>query len=107
MRRLPDAAGEAALQGDLGGGRDRWRNPDDDLPTDFEANRAENYAKLRKPLDPQVFIDQLRSEMDAELSALNDALGGKGLAWLKIAERRGAGAIQLTPLDAAPDLPTA
>src|SRR3954469_14138319 len=65
-------------------GADRWRNPDDDLPTDFEANHAENYAKLRKPLDPQVFIDQLRSEMDAELSALNDALGGKGLAWLKI-----------------------
>ena len=28
---------------------------------------------------------------NAEMSALNDALGGKGLAWLKIAERRGAG----------------
>jgi TnpA family transposase len=50
-----------------------------------------------------VFVDQLRSEMDAELSALNDALGGKGLTWLKIAERRNAGAIQLTPLDAAPE----
>jgi hypothetical protein len=84
-------------------GADRWRNPDDDLPKDFEANRAENYAKLRKPLDPQVFVDQLRSEMDAELSALNDALGGKGLPWLKIAERRNVGAIQLTPLDAAPE----
>ncbi|MEU7878269.1 Tn3 family transposase [Microbispora bryophytorum] len=84
-------------------GADRWRNPDDDLPKDFETRRAENYANLRKPLDPQVFIDQLRSEMDAELSALNDALGGRGLAWLKIAERRNAGAIQLSPLDAAPE----
>ncbi|MFC6083010.1 DUF4158 domain-containing protein [Sphaerisporangium aureirubrum] len=84
-------------------GADRWRNPDDDLPKDFETHRAENYANLRKPLDPQVFIDQLRSEMHAELSALNDALGGKGLAWLKIAERRNAGAIQLNPLDAAPE----
>jgi hypothetical protein len=84
-------------------GADRWRNPDDDLPKDFEANRAENYAKLRKPLDPQEFVDQLRQEMDAELSALNDALDGKGLAWLKIAERRNAGAIQLTPLEAAPE----
>ncbi|CAI7974471.1 hypothetical protein FRAHR75_1390012 [Frankia sp. Hr75.2] len=62
-------------------GADRWRNPDDDLPKDFEANRAENYAKIRKPLDPQVFIDQLRAEMDAELSALNSGLAGKGLAW--------------------------
>ena len=34
---------------------------------------------------------------------LNDALGGQGLAWLKIAERRNAGAIRLTPLDAAPE----
>jgi TnpA family transposase len=84
-------------------GAEKWRNPDDDLPKDFEANRAENYATLRKPLDPQVFVDELREEMDAELSALNDALGGKGLAWLKIAERRNAGAIQLTPLDAAPE----
>lgn len=37
------------------------------------------------------------------MSALNDALGGKGLAWLKIAERCNAGAIHLTPLDAAPE----
>ncbi|SFK72056.1 hypothetical protein SAMN05216275_13329 [Streptosporangium canum] len=73
------------------------------LPKDFEDRRAENYAKLRKPLDPQAFVDQLRGEMDAELSALNDALAGKGLAWLKIAERRNAGAIHLTPLDAAPE----
>ena len=45
----------------------------------------------------------MREELDAELSALNDALGGKGLPWLKIADRRGAGAIHLTPLDAAPE----
>ncbi|WP_433258535.1 hypothetical protein ACQPYK_23825 [Streptosporangium sp. CA-135522] len=84
-------------------GADRWRNPDDELPKDFEADRAENCATLRKPLDPQVFVDQLRQEMDAGLSALNDALGGKGLAWLKIAERCNAGAIHLTPLDAVPE----
>ena len=84
-------------------GAEKWRNPDEDLPEDFEANRAENYAKLRKPLDPQAFIEELREEMDAELAALNDALGGKGLSWLKIAERRNAGAIQLSPLDAAPE----
>ena len=84
-------------------GAEKWRNPDLDLPADFEANRAENYARLRKPLDPGRFTGELREELDAELSALNDALGGKGLAWLKIAERRNAGAIRLTPLDAAPE----
>ena len=34
-------------------GADKWRNPDEDLPADFEDRRAENYAKLRKPLDPE------------------------------------------------------
>ena len=84
-------------------GAEKWRNPDLDLPADFEAHRAENYAQLRKPLGPRRFTGELREELDAEMSALNDALGGKGLAWLKIAERRNAGAIHLTPLDAAPE----
>lgn len=61
-------------------GADKWRNPDDDLPKDFEANRAENYAKLCKPLDPKRFTAELMEELDAELSALNDAFGGKGPA---------------------------
>jgi hypothetical protein len=55
-------------------GADRWRNPDDDLPADFEARRAEHYASLRKPLDPAAFITGLREEMCAELDALHDAL---------------------------------
>src|SRR5690606_34574085 len=83
-------------------GADRWRNPDDDLPADYEQRRAENYAKLRKPLDAQVFIEEMRAELDHELSQLNDALGGKGLRWLKISDRK-SGAIQLTPLEAAPE----
>ncbi len=61
-------------------GAEKWRNPDLDLPADFEANRGENYAQLRKPLDPGRFTGEPRDELDAEMSALNDALGGKGLA---------------------------
>src|SRR5664280_1661346 len=38
---------------------EKWRNPDEDLPKDFEANRAENYAALSKPLDPTVFAEQV------------------------------------------------
>lgn len=45
-------------------GADKWRNPDEDLPADFEERRAENYAKLRKPLDPEAFAGQLRAEME-------------------------------------------
>ncbi len=28
---------------------EKWRNPDLDLPADFEANRAENYAPPTQP----------------------------------------------------------
>ena len=82
-------------------GADRWRNPDDDLPKDFEANRAENYQALRKPLDPATFIGELREEMETELAALNEAL--PALDWLQIKERKNGGAIILTPLEAAPE----
>jgi TnpA family transposase len=81
-------------------GADRWRNPDQDLPADFEERRAEHYQALRKPLDPSRFIDELLAEHRRELAALNDAL--PRLAWLDVADRPG-GAIRLSPLDAAPE----
>ena len=81
-------------------GADRWRNPEQDLPADFEDRRGAYYAKLAQPLAADEFIDPLRREMTAELEALQQAL--PGLAWLKISTRRG-GQITLSPLDAAPE----
>jgi TnpA family transposase len=81
-------------------GADRWRNPDEDLPADFETRRAEHYAALSQPLDPAAFIDELRGEMQEGLAALNTAL--PNLEWLEIAARK-SGAIRLTPLDALPE----
>jgi TnpA family transposase len=79
----------------------KWRNPDDDLPKDYEERRAENYATLRKPLDATRFTAELIEEMDHELSALHDAL--PNLDWLRIVERTKGGAILLTPLDPLPE----
>ena len=81
-------------------GADRWRNPAEDLPTDFEERRVEHYAALRKPLDPTEFVDELRAEMRAELDALHAAL--PRYDWLTISDRA-SGAITLTPLAAAPE----
>ncbi|AEW92521.1 transposase Tn3 [Streptantibioticus cattleyicolor NRRL 8057 = DSM 46488] len=67
-------------------GADKWRNPDEDLPQDFAERREENYRELRKPLDPQVFVDELREQMTVELGMLNDRLPKMG--WLEIAERK-------------------
>ncbi|MFB9832457.1 hypothetical protein [Actinoallomurus acaciae] len=71
-------------------GAEKRRNSDDDLPRDFEASCVENYGKFRRPLDPKRFTAELAEEMDAELSALNDALGqGLGLVEdLRPQERR-------------------
>jgi TnpA family transposase len=78
-----------------------FRDPDEDLPRDFAERRAENYAQLRKPLDPSEFIGQLQKEMRAELAALDAALP---LPWLEVKPRPGnQGAIKLTPLDALPE----
>ena len=81
-------------------GADRWRNPEEDLPADFEAYRGVYYAKLAKPLAAAEFIEPLRAEMTAELEALQQALPDS--SWLKISPRSG-GQITLTPLDAVPE----
>lgn len=81
-------------------GADRWRDPDADLPADFEERRAEHYQELRKPLDPAEFVAGLRGELADELGMLNSAL--PKLGWLSITDRR-TGAIRLTPIDAQPE----
>ena len=79
-------------------GAREFRNPDEDLPKDFDARRVEHYQALRKPLDSSQFISGLQEEMRTELSALADALP---LDWLRFGRRPGnQGAIKLTPLEA-------
>lgn len=49
---------------------DRYRNPSDDLPLDFDAN-LENYNHdLGKTTDTTAFASPLRDEISAALSAL-------------------------------------
>lgn len=81
-------------------GADSWRNPEQDLPADFEQRREENYQELRKPLDPGVFIEQMRAEMTTALGELESAL--PGLDWLEVTDRA-AGPIRLTKHEAAPE----
>jgi len=55
-------------------GADRFRNPDDDLPTDFEVQRDNYYEALRLPLDADSFIAKLQQEMRDALTLLNKGL---------------------------------
>jgi len=55
-------------------GANRWRDPEDDLPSDFESNRDVHYASLRQPLDAAAFIVDLQSKLTAALSSLDRGL---------------------------------
>lgn len=45
----------------------RFRNPDDDLPKDFETKRQGYYEALHQPQDVEAFIQQVQREMTAAL----------------------------------------
>jgi hypothetical protein len=55
-------------------GGNRWRNPDDDLPGDFETAREVHYAALRQPLGPTEFVKDLRQRMADALTRLPSAI---------------------------------
>jgi len=82
-------------------GANRYRNPDEDLPADFEAERAPYYAALNLPVEADRFIELLKAEMRTELATLDAGLPRN--ADVRLGERRGKSWITLTPLDAQPD----
>jgi hypothetical protein len=81
-------------------GADRYRDPDHDVPADFDAQRTAYYAALNLPSDPEVFIAKLRDEMRTELQGFNDGLSRN--AAVTISSKAG-GWIGLSPLEAQPE----
>jgi TnpA family transposase len=81
----------------------RYRNPEEDLPADFEANRGEYYKALNLPLDADRFVTQLQDEMREALGTLDAGL--KKNPAVRISAKGGRW-ITLTPLDKQPDPPT-
>jgi TnpA family transposase len=77
-------------------GADRYRDPDEDLPTDFEANRDAHYAALGLPRDADAFIARVHAEMVEALETLDRGLAGN--PHLRIL-KRGGGRIALAPLE--------
>jgi hypothetical protein len=84
-------------------GADRYRNPDDDLPTDFTLRRAACYARLGLPLDAPTFIAQLQAEMSAALEQLDRRLPRN--PGVRLDPRRQHNPIIVSPLEAQPEPP--
>jgi TnpA family transposase len=55
-------------------GSNRYRNPDDDLPTDFSQKRDAYYYALHQPTDAKQFIDKVKEDMRKALSSLDGAI---------------------------------
>ena len=81
-------------------GADRYRNPDEDLPADFDIRRKEYYAALKLPLDVDEFIRNQKNEMHLALVKLDSGLPKNPK--VKILNKFG-GWISLTPFDPQPE----
>ncbi|NTW01358.1 MAG: DUF4158 domain-containing protein, partial [Oscillochloris sp.] len=80
----------------------RYRNPEEDLPQDFEAARASYYAGLNLPLNGTAFLATLKQRHEEALSMLHDGLAtNRSVRILP----KGHGWIELTPLSAQPEPP--
>ncbi len=78
-------------------GADRYRNPEEDLPDDFEQNREKHYEALRKPLEAQTLIQELKNNMNTALEKLNKSV--KNDSKVRILSK-GNGWISVSPLQA-------
>src|SRR5271169_2052608 len=85
-------------------GANRYRNPDDDLPADFEAQRIPYYQALKLPLEADRFIADLQAEMREALRILDAGMPHN--PGVKISRKRNKEAwITVTPFDPQPDPP--
>jgi TnpA family transposase len=83
-------------------GANRYRNPDEDLPADFEARRAAYYQALNLPLDADQFIAGLQTEMREALRILDAGMPDNRLVSIGRKHNKD-GWITVTPFDPQPD----
>jgi TnpA family transposase len=83
-------------------GADRYRNPDHDLPIDFEAKRESYYDMLQAPADPVEFVAKIQTAMRLWLGRFNGGLPTNPKVCLR---HQGKSRIGLTPLDKQPEPP--
>lgn len=83
-------------------GADRRRNPDEDLPQDFDERRERYYEALGQPMEADGFVEGLQQEMDKALGMLDENVPNN--PYLKLRDK-GNARISLSPLPAQADPP--
>jgi hypothetical protein len=83
-------------------GAARWRDPESDLPPDFELNRDVHYAAIWQPLEATAFVDELRTRLGQALMQLAGAMKS-GQAGVHIVRRRGEPWVSVPRLESLPE----
>lgn len=81
-------------------GANRYRNPKEDLPADFEAQRPTYYQALKQPMDAEAFITSLQQGMADALTQLDQDLPKNSQVRIL---SKGNGWIRVSPFDAQPN----
>ena len=81
-------------------GAERYRNPDDDLPADFDRRRAAYYDALELPQDPDMFVASVQKAMSEALAELDRGLPRNPKVKLR---PYGKNRIALSPSDPQPE----
>jgi TnpA family transposase len=79
----------------------KYRNPDDDLPQDFDEKREQYYKELGQPREAKAFVQQLQQQMIEALTSFDRALP-KLSDQVRITDRKGK-EIYLAPLTPQPE----
>ncbi|MFD5437068.1 Tn3 family transposase [Kitasatospora sp. NPDC127067] len=79
-------------------GANRWRNPDLDLPQDFDDNRDVHYDAISQPQDPAKFIEALKKKHREALDRFEQALATETTGGVSITVKHGNPWIKVSPL---------
>ena len=82
-------------------GSRRYRNPEEDLPQDFEDRRAIYYEDLYIPMDPKAFTTALLEEMNSHLRMLDGQMSINSK--VKIIRKKNGDRISVSPFEAQAD----
>ncbi len=78
-------------------GSRRYRNPEDDLPLDFEERKAIYFEDLGIPMDPKVFTASLRVELTHHLKTFDERISVNPK--VKIVTKKDGHKISVTPFE--------
>ncbi len=81
-------------------GANRYRNPDEDLPTNFEVQRQAYYQALTLPLDAETFITNLQQKMSQAIHELDQGMPKN--QQVSILSKRN-GSLKVSPFPPAPE----